>query len=172
MISSTIDMGVSRLPKLIKEISASVENLSSEAEVHLDYQINADVGTDNWIYAGVFQLNPSDRLPVNQGEVYQIRFRLRLVTKVESIPPVVNATVLEGFAAYPGQVPVADQAQSLQHPAGPFRSFEGRGSGRVHRLAEGSGSQQQTDNYARHLGADGRQVCGRGAAQPEARFYE
>ena len=101
LVSSTIDMGASRLPKLIKEVSAAVENLSSDAEVHLDYQINADVDTGNWIYAGVFQVNPFDTLPVNQGEVTRIRFRLRLVTRVESIPPVVNATVLEGFARTP-----------------------------------------------------------------------
>ncbi|MBN2045439.1 MAG: hypothetical protein JW757_10500 [Anaerolineales bacterium] len=101
LVSSTIDMGVSRLPKLIKEISAAVENLSSDVEVHLDYQVNEDVGTDSWIYAGVFRVNPADTLTVNEGEVYQIRYRLRLVTKDEDTPPIVNATVLEGFARTP-----------------------------------------------------------------------
>ena len=101
LISSTIDMGASRLPKLIKEISAAVENLSSEVEVHLDVQVNEDVGTDRWMYAGVFQVNPFDSLPVDQGEVTQIRFRLRLLTRDERIPPVIHATVLEGFARTP-----------------------------------------------------------------------
>ena len=101
LISGTIDMGAARLPKLIKEISAAVENLSSDVEVHLDYQVNQEVGSERWVYAGVFQVNPTDTLPVNAGEVYQIRFRLRLMTRDEHIPPVVNATVLEGFARTP-----------------------------------------------------------------------
>jgi len=101
LISSTIDMGVSRLPKLIKEISAAVENLSGYVEAHLDYQINEDVGSDDWICAGSYQVKPFDDVPINQGEVYQIRFRLRLTTRDESTPPIVNATVLEGFARTP-----------------------------------------------------------------------
>lgn len=101
LISSTIDMGAARLPKLIKEINAVVENLDSGIEVALDTQVNADVGSDRWITAGSFQINPEDSLDIGQGEVYQIRFRLRLRTGNESVPPVVHATVLEGFARTP-----------------------------------------------------------------------
>jgi hypothetical protein len=101
LISSTIDMGVSRLPKLIKEISAVVENLASGIETALDYQVNEEVGSDRWTQAGSFQLNPQDCVPVNRGEVYRIRFRLRLLSNDESSPPIVHATVLEGFARTP-----------------------------------------------------------------------
>ncbi|MCB2178544.1 hypothetical protein KQH61_03925 [bacterium] len=101
LVSSTIDMGASSLPKLIESISATVENLASGIEVAMDYQVNDDVGTDNWINAGVFQINPRDTLDIDQGEVYQIRFRLRLRTQNEHIPPIVHATVLEGFARTP-----------------------------------------------------------------------
>ncbi len=101
LISSTIDMGVSRLPKLIKEITAVVENLASGVEVRLDYQTNQDVGTDTWMEAGTLQHNPAESIPILEGEVYRIRFRLRMFTNRESIPPVVHATVLEGFARTP-----------------------------------------------------------------------
>lgn len=101
LISSTIDMGTSNLPKLIKEINAVTENLAGGIEVALDYQINADVGSERWITAGSFQITPFDRLAVNQGEVYQIRFRLRLRSNQALVPPVVHASVLEGFARTP-----------------------------------------------------------------------
>lgn len=71
LTSSTIDMGASGLPKLVKEISAAVENLSSGIEVAQDYQTNEAVGTDSWIEAGTFQLNPEDTLPVDEDEVYR-----------------------------------------------------------------------------------------------------
>lgn len=101
LISSTIDMGVSNLPKFIESLTAAVENLASGIEVQLDYQVNEDVDTDNWIWAGTFQINPFDGLVLDRGEVYRLRFRLRLYTNDESTPPVVNATVLEGFARTP-----------------------------------------------------------------------
>jgi hypothetical protein len=101
LVSSTIDMGVTRLPKMIKEISAAVQNLAGGIEVHIDYQINQDVGTDNWIYAGLLQVNPTDEIEIGQGEVYRMRYRLRLVTDTAATPPVVEATVVEGFARTP-----------------------------------------------------------------------
>lgn len=101
LVSSTIDMGVSSLPKYIESIHGAVENLASRNEIRLDYQINEDVGTTTWIEAGAFQINPSDVVEVNRGEVYRIRFRLRIVCNDECSPPIVNATVLEGFARTP-----------------------------------------------------------------------
>ena len=101
LVSSTIDMGVSSLPKYIESINAAVENLASGNEIRLDYQINENVGTSAWIEAGTFQINPTDVVEVNRGEVYRIRFRLRIVCNDEHNPPVVNATVLKGFARTP-----------------------------------------------------------------------
>jgi hypothetical protein len=59
------------------------------------------VGTDNWIYAGLLQVNPTDEIEIGQGEVYRMRYRLRLVTDTAATPPVVEATVVEGFARTP-----------------------------------------------------------------------
>ncbi|MCB2179448.1 hypothetical protein KQH61_05955 [bacterium] len=101
LISSTIDMGVSNLPKFIESLTATVENLGSGIEIALDYQTNEYVGTDTWIFAGSFQVTPWDALEINQGEVRQIRFRLRLRTNDESTPPILLATVMEGFARTP-----------------------------------------------------------------------
>jgi hypothetical protein len=94
-------MGVSNLPKLIESISANVENLASGIEVRLHYQTNKDVGTSTWIEGGTLQINPTDMIEIDQGEVYKIRFRLRMFTNLETTPPIVHATVLEGFARTP-----------------------------------------------------------------------
>lgn len=101
LISSTIDMGASRIPKLIKEISLISENLDTGIHVGLDYQLNEDVGTSTWIDAGNFQISNEDVVEVGRGEVYQIRFRLRMETNDESIPPIIDATVLEAFSRTP-----------------------------------------------------------------------
>ena len=101
LISSTIDMGVSQLPKFVKQISALTENLASGIEVSLDYQANQDVGSSAWMEAGTFQIDPIDNVDIMRGEIYKIRFRLRLRTNKESTPPIVHATVLEGFARTP-----------------------------------------------------------------------
>ena len=101
LVSAAIDMGASRLPKMIKEITAVTQNLTDGVTMGLDYQTNQDVGTNHWINAGALQTTPEDTLPVNAGEVYRVRFRLRLSTNQLHTPPVVLATVLEGYARTP-----------------------------------------------------------------------
>ena len=98
---ASMDMGVARLPKFIKEVSLISENLTTGVEVHLDYQAEDDVGSECWTKAETFYSSPEDNLPILVGNLRKIRFRLRLLTNDAQIPPVVQATVMEGFARIP-----------------------------------------------------------------------
>ncbi|MBT3239372.1 MAG: hypothetical protein HON98_02590 [Chloroflexi bacterium] len=99
--TASMDMGVARLPKFIKEVSLISENLTTGVEVHLDYQAEDDVGSECWTKAETFYSSPEDNLPILVGNLRKIRFRLRLLTNDAQIPPVVQATVMEGFARIP-----------------------------------------------------------------------
>lgn len=98
---SSIDMDVARLPKFIKELTAISENLQTGIEVAFEYQVDEDIGTANWISAETFYSSPEDTLAIGEGNVKSIRPRLRLLTDTASTPPILKATVLEGFARTP-----------------------------------------------------------------------
>ncbi len=99
--TASMDMGVARLPKFIKEVGLISENLTTGVEVHLDYQTEDEVGSNRWTKAETFYSSPDDSLPIMEGNLRKIRLRLRLLTNDAHIPPVVQATVMEGFARIP-----------------------------------------------------------------------
>jgi hypothetical protein len=99
--TATIDMGAANLSKFLKELSLTSQNLTTGVEVHLDYQVDGEIGGERWTPAGVFYNAPLDTLSLNLGDVRAIRLRLRLNTEQATIPPVCRAMVLEGFARTP-----------------------------------------------------------------------
>jgi hypothetical protein len=101
LTTSSIDLGAARLPKFIKEFAILAKNLTAGIEIHLDYQTDENVGREDWIRAGTFYTHPEDVLPIQRGNLRKIRLRLRLLTNNCKIPPVLQATVLEGFARTP-----------------------------------------------------------------------
>lgn len=101
MVGATIDMGAARLPKFLKEMSIVTRNLGSGIQVDLDYQLDAEIGSPRWRAAGAFYSSPLDSLPLSVGQLHAIRMRLRLITNQAMVPPVVTATLLEGFARTP-----------------------------------------------------------------------
>lgn len=101
LITSTYDMGVARLPKLFKEMTAITQNLGANAEIFVDYQIDDDIGTSTWTEADRLLTSPADTVEVGIGEAYSIRFRFRANTNVATTPPIIKATVLEGVARTP-----------------------------------------------------------------------
>jgi hypothetical protein len=101
LVTSSIDLGAASLPKYLKEFSVLTKNLAAGVEIDLDYQIDENVGGENWIWSGTFYTHPEDSLPIHRGDVRKIRLRLRLQTNDRKIPPVIQATVLEGFARTP-----------------------------------------------------------------------
>jgi hypothetical protein len=101
VVGGTIDMGATRLPKFLKEMSLMSQNLASGVQVILDYQLDGEIGGEQWRSAGAFYSSPLDTLPLNIGQLHAIRPRLRLQTNRATVPPVVQAVVLEGFARTP-----------------------------------------------------------------------
>jgi hypothetical protein len=101
LITSTIDMGSARLPKFFKEFNTIAQNLAGGVKIELDYQVDEDVGSENWIWAGSYASCRKEALPIRQGNVHKIRLRMRLQTNQSKVPPVVEATILEGFARTP-----------------------------------------------------------------------
>ncbi len=123
LVLSDIDLGAARLPKFIKELTLLTENLATNREIRCEVQVdnkdNQDIGGSTWTSIGSFLDSPSDVLPINEGEVYKIRIRLRSLTNLASTPPILNASVLEGFARTPlkyqwnMRIKVADTQRTL-----------------------------------------------------------
>ncbi len=98
---AAVDLGAARLPKFIKEMTLITERLNRSNEVHLEYQLDNQVGSNQWVSAEAFHRAPQEALPINQGDVRRIRPRLRLLTSWVRRPPLVVATVIEGYARTP-----------------------------------------------------------------------
>ena len=98
---SDIDMGAPTLPKALKALKVVSENLSDSTYVSLEYQTDDDIGEDTWITKGNYTVSPSAERSLNIGNIRKVRMRLRMQTEVATIPPIIIATVLEGFARTP-----------------------------------------------------------------------
>ena len=102
IVSSTIDMGAaSELPKYIKALSATVNNLNGAGiRVEAEYQIDQRIGDDgyaNWINLQPFIYSPKSTIPV-RTKCMQFRYRLRLMTDDADVPPDVKGIVPTGHA--------------------------------------------------------------------------
>lgn len=101
LITSTIDMGATTLPKFFKELTLITKGLATGIEVRVDYQVDTDIGSSTWYPLAVDYMSPVEVLPVALANKRQIRLRLRLITNSSTTPAEVRATVLEGFARTP-----------------------------------------------------------------------
>lgn len=99
--AATVDMGAMRLPKFLKELSLVSQGLLTGLEVHLDYQLDGDIGGGEWRSAGAFYSSSLDSVALNVGQVRAIRTRLRLLSTRARQPARVRGTLLEGFARTP-----------------------------------------------------------------------
>lgn len=103
-VSSYISMRSHALPKFWRALTATTRNLSGNATIAVDYQLDENVGQDGfdyWINAGQFLESPEDEVSIAKGNNRLIRYRLRLQTSDSSTPPQVLATVLQGFGRIP-----------------------------------------------------------------------
>ena len=101
LVSGTVDMGAAMLPKFLKQHTLGSANLGRGLQVNIDFQIDAEIGGWRWRSAGAFYSSPLDSLPLQAGPLHAIRTRLRLLTSQAEQPPVVYASILEGFARTP-----------------------------------------------------------------------
>lgn len=101
--SCIIDMGAaSKLPKFIKEMTLTCKNLNGQGiRVEMDYQVDDNIGTTNWTEAGVFLFSPEDTVAVNESNIRRFKYRLRLYTENQLIPPDISGIVPNGYARSP-----------------------------------------------------------------------
>jgi len=98
--SSVIDMGTaSKLPKYIKEVTLTVDNLDGHGKrVDFDYKVDNDT---EWTNADPFILSPEDTVNVNESNIRRFQYRLRLQTDDQLVPPDITGFVPNGFARSP-----------------------------------------------------------------------
>lgn len=101
MMASTVDMGAALLPKFLKQLTLWSANLSRGIQVNVEYQLDGEIGSAGWRSAGAIYSSPLESLPLEVGPLHAIRIRLHLQTNDALTPPVVQATILEGFARTP-----------------------------------------------------------------------
>ncbi len=106
LTSSTIDMGTaSRLPKFIRDITATTANLNGGGiRIELDYQLDQKCGLDgiaNWTTApDAFLNSPEDLVEIFRSAT-QFRYRLRLMTNDSDVPPDLKSILPSGYARTP-----------------------------------------------------------------------
>jgi len=123
LITGRIEMGTDNLPKYLKRVAMSTDNLGTsiagyEKFIDVDYQVNEDVGTSTWLYAGRVQKSPLEYADINVGGVYSARLRFRFKTSdgAGDLFPILRAYVLEGYTRTPVQRQFAIRAR-VSHDA-------------------------------------------------------
>ena len=99
LTTSTYDNHDQQLYKIIANLRVFVQ----QGSVEVDYQTNADVGTNTWTVLGTAATSPVTDLPINVGGVFQIRFRFRLQVTATRTPTVLNGWQLTGRMMQPSK---------------------------------------------------------------------
>lgn len=100
--SSAIDMGTaSGLPKFIKELTIYAENLGEGNEIYVDYQVDDDVHTSNWTYAGPALVSPESTVFFGLGNIRKFAYRLRIHSNDNTSPVDVLGVIPNGYARSP-----------------------------------------------------------------------
>ena len=113
LISSVIDMGTaSAMPKLIKNMTATVKNLNTRGkEIYVDIQTDEDCFTDNWTPYGVMSESPESTLFLGIN-CNRFAYRLRICTNDNSIPVDIEGIVPNGYARTPYRMVFTMQVQA------------------------------------------------------------
>jgi len=100
--SATIDARDPSVPKYFEEAYSVAKNLSTVGSVvYFDYQVDKNVETDNWIEGGSFLQAPLDEIIINEGNVKQFRYRLRINSASASTPVDITSIGIKVFARTP-----------------------------------------------------------------------
>lgn len=104
LITSTIDANSPTFYKIVKGVQIVSKNLGSERYIDVDYQVNDDVGTDTWTYAGRASISPVDFVGIGgdgKGEITQMRLRFRMVTETAATPVIMYSWQVTGHVIEP-----------------------------------------------------------------------
>ena len=100
--TATINMNAVQLPKLFGRIFGITKNLASTAaRIFIEYQLDDDIGSTNWILIGAFTRSPIDQLRIRRGDKHALRLRARGITQNSTIPSELNALVVKALARTP-----------------------------------------------------------------------
>jgi hypothetical protein len=100
--SATIDMGTaSGLPKFIKELTVSCNNLGTSNEIRVDYQVDDDVHTNRWTEATTLFQSPESTAFLGLSNVRKFCYRLRILSADNTLPVDVVGVVPNGYARVP-----------------------------------------------------------------------
>lgn len=112
--SSIIDMNLVSLPKMFKELSLVTKNLyntrsdflstadnKNDAKIIVNYHVDSDIGSSNYIKAGEIYNSPYDTVDIKRSNVYALQYKLTFLTSDAAIPPLLNAATVKCFARTP-----------------------------------------------------------------------
>jgi hypothetical protein len=92
LVTSTYDAHDQNLYKVLSTLRVFTE----AGSVEVDYQTNANVGTNNWTVLDTADSQPVEDLTLNLGGVFQVRFRLRLQSTTSIAPAILTGWQLSG----------------------------------------------------------------------------
>jgi hypothetical protein len=81
---------------MLYKILETLRILLDRGSVEVDYQTNANVGTSTWTALGTASTIPTSDLTLNLGEIFKVRFRLRLQSTNSLTPAVLSGWQLTG----------------------------------------------------------------------------
>jgi hypothetical protein len=82
--------------RMLYKILGTLRILLDRGSVEVDYQTNANVGTSTWTALGTASTIPTSDLTLNLGEIFKVRFRLRLQSTNSLTPAVLSGWQLTG----------------------------------------------------------------------------
>lgn len=112
--SAAIDMGAaSGLPKFIKDLTITVANLNTQGrQIFVDFQVDDDVHTSNWTFAGVATESPESVMFLGLENVRRFAYRLRIACNDNSVPIDITGVVPNGYARTPFRMVFTMQVQA------------------------------------------------------------
>jgi ribosomal protein L31 len=101
-ITSTLDVSEANFYKLFKDIQVITKNLSAASTITVDYQLDNNVGTDTWVaLSTALDSSPFHSANIEQGGVFQMRLRFRMLAASNTTPPILNSWTVNGSLIEP-----------------------------------------------------------------------
>lgn len=101
-ITPTIDVNERNFYKFFKDVQVITENLSATTTISVDYQLDNSVGTSTWTaLSTTLDASPFHTAVIEQGGVFQIRLRFRMLGISNTAPPILRSWTVNGSVIEP-----------------------------------------------------------------------
>jgi len=116
LVSPTHDFNKTQLNKFFSELAIITNKMTSGQSIEFDYQVDDDIDTANWSYAGTANNVTNSVVKIDQGARKMIRFRARMNTTDVLVPPIMLCVILKGYMRDPVKAMwnVTIEASSIQ----------------------------------------------------------